>query len=294
MRWVAAVVVLALFTAGCSLGASSATAGRLQVVAAESFWGSIASQLGGGRVTVKSIITNPQTDPHDYEPTAADARSVASARYVIVNGAGYDPWAAKLVAANPSSGRLTRNVGDLVGVRSGGNPHRWYSPADVQRVIDQITADYTRLAPGDTSFFDQRKAAFTTSALARYHALIADIRARDSGVPVGASESIFTPLADALGLKLLTPESFLDAISEGGEPTAADKATIDNQIRTHAIRVYVFNSQNSTPDVQAQVNLAKAQGIPVVPITETLTPRSARFQDWQVDELGRLQAALSA
>lgn len=291
---VVAVLVLASFTAGCSLGGSSATGGRLQVVAAESFWGSIAGQLGGDRVSVKSIITNPQTDPHDYEPKAADARAVASARYVIVNGVGYDPWATKLLAANQADGRVALNVGDLVGVRSGGNPHRWYSPTDVRRVIDRITEDYKRLAPKDAGFFDQRHAAFTTGALARYDALIADIKTKDSGVAVGASESIFTPLADALGLRLLTPESFLDAISEGGEPTAADKATIDRQIRAHQIKAYVLNSQNSTPDVQAQVNLAKAQGIPVVAITETLTPASATFQDWQVGQLEQLEAALAA
>lgn len=292
MRW-AAVLALLFLTAGCSIGASSVTGGRLQVVAAESFWGSIAAQLGGDRVTVKSVITNPQTDPHDYEPTAADARAVASARYAMVNGAGYDPWATKLLAANANTGRVVLNVGDLVDVRSGGNPHRWYSPADVRRVIDRITEDYERLAPRDAAFFDQQRATFTTSALGRYDALIADIKAKHNGVPIGASESIFSPLADALGLKLLTPASFLNAISEGGEPTSADKSTIEDQIRTHQIKVYVYNRQNSTPDVQAEVNLARREGIAVVSITETLTPASATFQDWQVGQLQLLQAALS-
>jgi zinc/manganese transport system substrate-binding protein len=100
-------------------------------------------------------------------------------------------------------------------------------------------------------------------------------------------------MADTLALDLVTPESFLDAVSEGGEPTAADKATIDNQIKSKQIKVYVFNSQNATPDVQAQVNLAKSEGIPVVAITETLAPASTTFQDWQTGELEALQAALS-
>jgi zinc/manganese transport system substrate-binding protein len=292
----ALVLAVALVAASCSSGGSSSTAstsGRLQVVAAENFWGSIASQLGGDKVTVKSVITNPDTDPHDYEPTAADGRTVASARYVVVNGIGYDAWADKLLASNPVSGRTVLNVGNLVGVKPGGNPHRWYSPPNVQQVIDQITADYKRLAPNDAAFFDQQRSTFVSTGLARYNGLIADIKGKYSGVPVGASESIFTPLADALGLNLLTPESFLDAISEGGEPTAADKATIDNQIKGHQIKVYVFNSQNSTPDVQAQVNLAKSEGIPVTSVTETLAPASARFQDWQADQLQGLQSALA-
>jgi zinc/manganese transport system substrate-binding protein len=289
-------LALSLAAGACSSGGSSKSAsagGRLQVAAAENFWGSIAAQLGGDRVAVKSIITNPDTDPHDYEPTAADARAMATARYAVVNGIGYDPWASKLLAANEVRGRVVLNVGDLVGVKPGGNPHRWYSPPDVQTVIDQITADYKHLAPKDTAFFDQQKAAFTTTSLARYNGLIADIKARYSGVAVGASESIFTPMADTLALDMVTPESFLDAVSEGGEPTAADKATIDNQIKSKQIKVYVFNSQNATPDVQAQVNLAKSEGIPVVAITETLAPASTTFQDWQTGELEALQAALS-
>jgi zinc/manganese transport system substrate-binding protein len=110
---------------------------------------------------------------------------------------------------------------------------------------------------------------------------------------VGASESIFAPLAQALGLRLLTPPSFLEAISEGTEPTAADKQTIDRQIASHAIKVYVYNSQNATPDVQAQVDAARTAGIPVTTITETLSPASVTFQAWQVSELAALQAALA-
>ena len=94
-----------------------------------------------------SVITSPATDPHDYEPTAADARTMAGAKLAIVNGIGYDPWASKLLAANPVSGRVVLDVGDLVGIKPGGNPHRWYSPTDVQRVIAAIVRDYTKLDP---------------------------------------------------------------------------------------------------------------------------------------------------
>jgi len=184
------------------------------------------------------------------------------------------------------------DVGKAVGVKPGGNPHRWYSPPDVHTVIDRITADYKRLSPSDAAFFDQQKASFLTNGLARYNSLITGIRAAYPGAPVGASESVFAPMASALGLRLVTPDSFLDAISEGGEPTAADKETVTDQIKNHEIEAYVFNSQNSTPDVRTQVNLAKREGIPVVAITETLVPASATFQDWQADQLQLLQAAL--
>ena len=295
MRRCLLVLVPVVLAAACSTssGSSPTTAGRLQVVAAENFWGSIAAQLGGTRVQVTSIISSPDTDPHTYEPTPADGRTIASARYVIYNNIGYDPWAPKLLAANPQSGRATLNVGNLVGVSEGGNPHRWYSPPDVRKVIDQITADYKRLAPADAAYFDQQRAAYIGAGLSRYDALLVAIRAKYAGTPVGASESIFAPMAQALGLNLLTPSSFLTAISEGTEPTAADKATIDHQITSHQIKVYVFNSQNATPDVQAQVAEAKAAGIPTTTITETLSPPTAAFQDWQATQLQALETTLA-
>jgi zinc/manganese transport system substrate-binding protein len=288
------VLVAALATA-CGTGSSAspaASGGKIAVTAAENFWGSIASQLGGTKVVVNSIISNPDTDPHSYQPTAADARAVATAQFVIENGVGYDPWAAKLLAANSPSRPTLLDVGQLVGVPSGGNPHRWYSPTDVQAVITTITADLKKIDPGDAAYFDSQNQAFDTAGLARYNQLIGQLKTRYSGVPVGASESIFVPMAQALGLDLLTPPSFLDAISEGTEPTAADKATIDSQIRNHQIKVYVYNSQNATPDVQAQVKEAKQAGIPVTTITETLAPASSSFQAWQVRQLQALSVAL--
>jgi zinc/manganese transport system substrate-binding protein len=257
-------------------------------------WGSVLAQLGGTHVHTTSIITNPDTDPHDYEPTPADGRTIADAQLFVENGIGYDDWAAKAVAASPDSGRTVINVGQLVSIPAGGNPHRWYSPGDVETVADTITADLKKIDPADAGYFDQQRTAFEQVGLAKYHAVIADIKAKYSGTPVGASESIFSPLSDALGLSLITPPSFLQAISEGSDPSAADKATIDAQISGKKLKVYVFNSQNSTPDVAAQVKAAKAQGIPVTAITETLTPAGATFQDWQTAQLTALEAALAS
>ena len=89
------------------------------MVAAENFWGSIAQQLAGSKVAVTSIIVNPDTDPHDYQPTASDARTMAGAKLAIVNGIGYDNWASQLLAANPVSGRTVLDVGNLLGTEGG-------------------------------------------------------------------------------------------------------------------------------------------------------------------------------
>jgi zinc/manganese transport system substrate-binding protein len=287
---------LVLVATGCgaySKSAAVAPSGVLQVVAAENFWGSIASQLGGSRVHVASVITSPATDPHDYEPTAVDARTMAGAQMAIVNGIGYDPWSQKLIDANPVHGRVVLNIGDLVGINPGGNPHRWYSPSDVQQAIDAIVGDYSKLDPKNGGYFAQQKARFETSGLAHYKQLIATIKRNYHGVPVGASESIFAPLAQALGLRLVTPPTFLKAISEGTEPTAADKTTVDRQIADGQIKVWVYNSQNSTPDVKRITEAARKRGIPVTTITETLVPASASFQQWQSHQLEAVAAALA-
>jgi zinc/manganese transport system substrate-binding protein len=279
--------------AGCNAsGAQVRPDGRIDIVAAESSWGSIAQQLGGSRVRVTSLVRKPGADPHDYEPTAADARALAVAGLAIVNGAGYDPWASRLLAVDAADGRKEINVGDLVGVRAGGNPHRWYSPRDVQRVIAAITSAYRSLDPAHASWYRAQRARFESRGLSGYRSLIESIRGRYAGTAVGASESIFQPLASSLGLRLVTPAAFMNAVSEGAEPTAAAKSQADAQIAERRIRLWVYNSQNATPDVTRLNAEARAHGIPVVTISETPTPAGASFQDWQSRQLAAIERAL--
>ena len=293
IRLIVAVLLTASACGGSGGTISSAgSASKVQVVAAENFWGSIASQVGGEGVQVTSIITNPNTDPHDYDPTPNDARLIAQARFVIVNGAGYDAWASRLLDSNPAPGRKVLNVGHLLGKKDGDNPHMWYSPAYVTRVTDEIAADLKTIDPGAASVFDSGRDRYENVGLKAYHDVIATITQTYSGTPVGASESIFAYMAPALGLNLITPYGYMKAISEGTDISAADKVTVDQQVSGRQIKVFIFNSQNSTPDVQDVVRRARAAGIPVTQITETLSPARLTFQDWQTDQLKALLHAL--
>jgi zinc/manganese transport system substrate-binding protein len=143
VRLLAGVTAATLLT-GC--GISPSTANRsgsravIEAAASVNVWGSILSQLGGSHVHETSIISNPATDPHDYEPSPADARIIAAARLFVENGIGYDSWAEQAVRANPDPARTVINVGQVTGTQPGGNPHRWYSPTDVAKVADAITA----------------------------------------------------------------------------------------------------------------------------------------------------------
>jgi zinc/manganese transport system substrate-binding protein len=284
-------LVLALAIAGCG-GTSSAETTGVRVVAAENFWGSIAKQIAGNEADVQSIITNPAQDPHSYEPTANDARTMATSQLAIVNGVGYDPWAPKLLSANPDGARIVLTVGSLFGLHDGDNPHRWYDPAEVEVVANTIATDLEKLEPSHAAYFEHQLNAFKTFDLARYHGLIAQIKSRYAGVPVGASESIFALQSPALGLNLITPYSFMKAISEGTEVSAQDIITTEQQITRHQIKVWVYNSQNATPEIQRLNALARANHIPIATVTETLSPQNDTFEQWQVAQLEGIERAL--
>ena len=292
------LVATALALAGCAAslpptgeGSSTRSPRIVRVVAAENFWGSIVAQLGGTHAHVISVIDNPNTDPHAYEPTAADARVLADAQVAVQNGAGYDPWMSRLLAADGGS-RTVLDVGSLVGVALGRNPHLWYDPSYVEQFINAVTGDLVRADPADSAYFMARQTAYEQVGLSSYHAALLRIRARFAGTPVGASESIVAYLCLAVGLDLVTPANFLRAVSEGSDVSAEDTVTIDRQIRTRTIAVYVENTQNLTPDVAAQVSAARAAGIPRTSVTETLEPATSNFQDWQTAQLNSLYAAL--
>ena len=292
--FIGSLVLLSLTVAGCA-GASSANSGGtvLNVVAGENFWGSIASQLGGTHAAVTSIVSDPNADPHQYESNNNDARAFATAQYVILNGAGYDGWGQQLLAANPVSGRKVLTVATLLGKHDGDNPHFWYNPSYVEQVANQITRDYQSLDPRDSTYFAAQRQNFET-ALTQNHERLNEIKAKFAGEKVGATESIFVYMASYLGLDLISPPDFMEAIAESNDPPAASVVTFEQQIQQKQISVLVYNLQTVTPVTDHLKALAVAQGIPLVEVTETIQPPDVSFQDWQVAQLLELQNALNA
>lgn len=291
--WGLVVVVLALATSACGGSTQAAQTGPIKVVAGQNFWGSIAIQLGGSKASVQSVVTDPNADPHEYASNTNDARAFADAGLVILNGAGYDDWASKLLSANPSSHRTVLVVADLLGKKAGDNPHFWYNPDYVTRMADQITADYKSIDSADAAYFDQQRALFAT-ALKPYTQRLAEIKAKFSGVPVGATESIFVYMATALGLNLISPTEFMNAVAEGNDPPASAVIDFQNQITGKQVKVLVYNVQTATAVTTNIKHLAALADIPVVGVSETLQPESATFQDWQLSQLLALQNALNA
>jgi zinc/manganese transport system substrate-binding protein len=295
-RLVAAAAALAIALAVAACGGGGAPTGHpasLNVVAGENFWGNLAIQLGGTKVNVQSVVTDPNADPHEYESSTSDARAFAEADLVILNGAGYDVWGDKLLAANASSHRQALSVAQLLGKKAGDNPHFWYNPDWVVTVADKITAEYKSIDAADAAYFDQRRADLA-AAFKPYTDRIAAIKKKFSGIAIGSTESIFVYMANALGLNLISPAEFMTAVSEGNDPPAAAVVDFQNQVTGKQIKVLVYNVQTATAVTTNVRHLAQSADIPVVGVSETLQPETVSFQDWQLSQLIALENALNA
>jgi zinc/manganese transport system substrate-binding protein len=273
--------------------------GVIQVVAAENFWGSLVSQLGGTHVNVTSIVTDPNADPHEYESNAEDAIKIANAQFVIVNGAGYDNWALQLIAASASSNQVVLNVQEFINQTIDANPHFWYSPYYVNDTVAEMYNILCSIEPSAKSYFTQQYAILKDGngpndiSLSTYNARIDEIRQDFAGVKVGSTESIFVYLANATGLDLVSPPAFMEAVAEGNDPPAQSIVQFDNLITNGTITVLVYNEQTVTPLTSSIKSLAAQNDIPVVPVTETIQPQDVAFQVWMNAQLIILQNALN-
>ena len=86
------------------------------------------------------------------------------------------------------------NAGEVLGLKAGDNPHVWYDPDAVDRLCQAITAALKEMNPAGAAYFDAHAKDYA-SRLAPYHEAIARIRKRFAGTPIGATESIFVPMA---------------------------------------------------------------------------------------------------
>jgi zinc/manganese transport system substrate-binding protein len=286
---VAIVGAFALITAK----PTDSTNSKLQVVAGENFWGSLASQLGGNKVNVTSVVSDPNADPHEYESNTKTARAFTTANYVILNGAGYDSWGDKLLSSSSNPKRKTLDVATLLDKKNGDNPHFWYNPAYVNKVIVQIDNDLISLEPSQTAYFKAQLVSLQKS-LQPYQSRIASIKQQFGGTKVAATEDIFAYLAQVAGLDLISPQPFIEAVAEGNDPPTSSVAEFQQQLQSNQPRVLVYNEQTVTPLTENMKSLAATQNIPIVGITETIQPPDTTFETWMNGELMQLENALNA
>jgi zinc/manganese transport system substrate-binding protein len=265
-------------------------ADKIAVVAAENFYGDVAQQIGGGRVAVVSILTNPDQDPHLFETAPSAIRQIAAAQVVVYNGADYDPWMAKALAASPRPGRAVIVAADLVHKKAGDDPHLWYDPPTMPAVAAALAAALSAADPAHEDEYAARLKAFLAS-LAPLNEKIAAIRAKYSGTPVTATEPVFSYMAAALDLKM-HDEKFQRAVMNGTEPSPREFAAVTDELKTHTVRLLFYNSQAVDNLVARLVDLARTAHIPVVGATETAPPGQS-YQTWMMNALGATEKALA-
>ena len=293
---IAVCIVIAVVAVGIVYGNKHNPASdskKIQVVAAENFWGSLVSQIGGSKVNVVSIVSDPNADPHEYESNATDARDIATANYVVLNGVGYDTWASKLLSASPNSNRTVLTVGNLVGKKEGDNPHLWYNPTYVNQAVAAMEQNLIAIDPADKGYF-QAQYKLLKSNLAPYQNRIAEIKKQYGGTKVAATEDIFAYLANAAGLDLISPPAFIEAVAEGNDPPTSSVVQFQQQLESGQIKVMAYNEQTVTPLTNSIKQLAAQQNIPVIGVTETIQPPDTTFEVWMNAELLDLQNALNA
>jgi zinc/manganese transport system substrate-binding protein len=283
----AAATILML---GLGAAASFGAAQPVNLLAAENFYGDVAEQIGGPHVKVTSILNNPDQDPHEFEASPFTARAVAGARLVVYNGVDYDPWIDKLLTASPSSSRNRIVAADLMGSKSGDNPHLWYNPDTMIAMANAIAAELDRTDPDHKAEYDSRLHAFIAS-LQPMQQKIAALRAKYDGAMVTATEPVFGYMAKAIGFRMRN-QRFQMSMMNDTEPSASDVGEFENDLSTRQVRVLFYNNQVADDLTKRLLDLAKASHVPVVGVSET-EPAAMNYQQWMMSQLNSLEEALA-
>jgi zinc/manganese transport system substrate-binding protein len=274
------------------LAAPAAAASPLPVVASTNVYGDIAAQIGGSHVSVTSILSDPNADPHLFEPGTRNALAVATGRVAIQNGAGYDDFMSKLERAAPNDKRTVVTIADVLGVHGRDvNPHLWYDVPRLGHIAGAIEAALARADASHTGAYRSGLRHFVAS-LGPLQREVARIKTQFHGRGVAYTEPVPGYLLDAAGLTNLAPSSFTRAIENGTEPSHQAVAAMDALMRKHRVRVLLYNRQAVSPITKRVRESAAKAGIPVVGVTETL-PQHQTFQQWQLAQARALHRALA-
>ena len=283
------LTVTGLVGAVMAISLAQAAGQPINIVAAENFYGDVARQIGGEDAAVTSILSNPDQDPHLFEVSPSVGRNVSAARIVIYSGIDYDPWMETLLRSARSANRKTIVVADLVGKKTGDNPHIWYDPATMLALANSLSEALIAENPGHKAGYEQRLARFEDS-VKPVQAKIAELRQRLAGTPVTATEPIFGYMFDALGMPVRN-QSFQLAVMNNTEPSASDVAGFENDLKTRRVKLMIYNSQATDPIAERMEKIAKASHVPVVGATET-EPAGKTYQAWMMSELDAVDRAL--
>ncbi|GLV54845.1 ABC transporter substrate-binding protein [Dictyobacter sp. S3.2.2.5] len=291
---IVALVGLFLLSA-CSNPATGNTGGQtsngtIPVVAAENFYGDIVSQIGGKHVSVTSILSDPNVDPHTYESNVNQVKAVAKARLIVANGGGYDDWMDKLISSTPDESRRVLKGFDLATVKLPDNEHIWYSSANARTIATAIADNLKAIDAHHAAEYEANLQRFKSESM-KIDQKLATIKAKYAGTPIGLTETIFLYQTGPMGLNVLTPTEFQKAMAENNDPPANTVITAENQITRRQIKVLIYNQQAQSTITSRLQSEAQAQHIPTMAVTETM-PGNQTYQSWMIGQLNTLEQSL--
>jgi len=295
----ASVSLLTLVLAGCATGASAPTPGatadsgpKVAVVAAENEYADVVQQIGGDRVDVSAILSDPNTDPHTFEASASVAKEIAGAQLIVQNGLGYDDFMSDLEKASPDSSRSVIVAQDVLGLPdSTDNPHLWYDPKTMPAVATAVADKLSELDPASADAFHANLATFIAS-LSDWTDALSSFARNHPRTPVAVTEPVADYMLEAADADVKTPWNLQAAIMNDTDPSAQDTATQDALFTGKQVKVFLYNQQVTDDTTDKYLQLAKDNGIPVVGVYETM-PANYHYQDWMLAEVKALETAVT-
>ena len=224
--------------------------GRLDVVASFSIVGDFVRNVGGERVNVTTLV-GPNGDVHVYTPPPADAKKIADASLVVINGFGLEGWLPRLLQSSGSKAPIVTATKGIVPLRLGSDadPHAWQSVANAKAYVANIREALVGADPADAELFRANAERYS----AELDALDRDVRAAVAQIPpdrrkVISTHNAFGYFAAVYGIEFIAPEG----VSTESEPSARDIARIIAQIKSARIPA-VFLENISDPRLMRQI-----------------------------------------
>ena len=276
------VTLLSLITVGCSNKQNSTSqSNKISIVTTTNVYSDIAKNIVGKYGTATAIIDKSSVDPHDFDPTTADAKKVAQANIIVANGLGYDSWMNKLAKSVDKKPVLVGE--DLMGLKSGDNPHIWYNLDMPTKYVEYLVKRLSKL--------DKKHAAYFKENGEKYLAKIDKIKQlaqanKGDQKPVFVSEPVFDYALQEAGYKIGDKE-FEEAIENGTDPSPKTINEMNNSIKQKKIAFFVNNTQASSSTVNAFVKLAKKNNVPVLNVRETI-PNNTTYLAWMKENYQKL------
>ena len=267
--------MIMLLASACSNKKGAKTnSDKVSIVTTTNVYADIAKNVVGNYGSVQAIIKNSATDPHDFEPTTADAKELTKANIIVANGLGYDTWMNKLASSVSKKPVLVGE--DLMGLKKGDNPHIWYDLDMPTKYVNYLVKRLSKL--------DKKHAAYFKENGDKYLAKVAKIKQiakstdKKNNKPVFVSEPVFDYGLEEAGYKIGDKE-FEEAIENGTDPSPKTINKMTNEIKDKKIAFFVNNTQASSSTVKTFVKLAKENGVPILNVRETI-PNHMTYLDW--------------